>query len=477
MPTLNDFGPEAYQRAVAQMDALAARLGIQKEIIYQYFNDTAHLPQSIAELEAWGNKPNSNYPAVTPRSPGGGWNVLRPGDTPGTMGAADPGFRHVITNEVDKPQRFQQVDEHGNIFGGSWDPQYNQQHPELAGRPAFDPSQGQTQSNAPAVQRSASSGAFGDPENYVGQEGGGWIAVVGGRRIGPFLSKEEAERAYNANSGPAPAGATPPATTPPGPSTPAGAPGTPATPAATAPGATTGTGSGLGGLIDAAAYGNTQTLQASIDDAIRRYALARTDAERNQAYLDLQRYKTELDKVQNQQKSVTDLATSILSAATSLGSRPADYVKFNEVTSGGRDIFDQISGKGGPAAAYGGPTGQVQAGSVWDLLGRLGVSYPQTPATPTGSQPGAPNPSLPGLPQVPVPGANGVPGALQPGAGGAAPGASPTALPSLGEMLKGLDTAAGGSWTGNRADPNAVSDAWWNASPERRGKPRPAFAA
>lgn len=209
-------------------------------------------------------------------------------------------------------------------------------------------------------------------------------------------------------------------------------------------------------LVDAQAEGNERTLQERIDDAIRRYALARTAEERNQAYLDLQRWQAELGKVQNQQKTVTDMAAAVMSAASSLSNRPADYIKHDQIVSGGRDIFDRISGKGGPTAAYGGPTGQVQPGSVWDLLGRLGISYPVTPETPAGVQPGAKNPSNPDLPAVPVPGA-----------------AGSTTLPSHEEMLAALDVAAGGRWDGNREDRGVVASTWWNADPARRGKPMP----
>jgi hypothetical protein len=241
------------------------------------------------------------------------------------------------------------------------------------------------------------------------------------------------------------------------------------------PSYTGGGGGGAGGgdgsagrkrLVDAATYGNTQdlelrrqALQAEIEDAARRYALAVTAEERNQAYLDLQRWQTELSKIEHQQGQFTDMAKTILSAATQMNNRPEDYVRYNQVVSGGRDIFDVISGKSAPGAAFGGPAGQIRPGSVEDLLGRLGVQYPQTPATPGGVQPGAANPGV-------------TPGQPAGGAAQGAPAGAGGAYPSREERKRGLKMAG---WGGNFDDPAAVDDAWWNAAPDRKGKPRPAF--
>jgi hypothetical protein len=206
-------------------------------------------------------------------------------------------------------------------------------------------------------------------------------------------------------------------------------------------------------LIDATIYANTM-------DALQRYALAKTAEERQQAYLDLQRWTQELSKTQYQQKQYTDVAQAILSAGTQLSSRPEDYAKFNQVVSGGRDIFDVMSGKSAPGAAFGGPAGHVRAGSAEDLLARLGIQYPATPATPAGVLPGAPSPSvLPNDPRnLPSP--------------GGAPGAAGGAYPSREERKRGLREAG---WGGNYNDPAAVDEAWWGANPARRGTARPAF--
>src|SRR5690242_473538 len=185
MPVVNDF-PGLYERIKTAADQLAARIGVQKEVIYGYFNDTGHFPQTLDELTTWGNKVDPKY-GVSRRDPQtGAWHPIMPGVNPDPRLTSQDrgGFPHNITNAEDSDiQRFQQVDPRGVIFGGSWDPNYNAAHPELAGKTGFDavPTGSTTepkQSNAPAMQKTASSGAFGDPQNYVGQEGGGWIAVV-----------------------------------------------------------------------------------------------------------------------------------------------------------------------------------------------------------------------------------------------------------------------------------------------------------
>jgi hypothetical protein len=234
-----------------------------------------------------------------------------------------------------------------------------------------------------------------------------------------------------------------------------GGPGSVA-PGGAAPGAAPGAG-GLQALIDATIYANTM-------DALQRYALAKTAEERQQAYLDLQRWTQELSKTQFQQKQYTDVAQAILSAGTQLSSRPEDYAKFNQVVSGGRDIFDVMSGKSAPGAAFGGPAGHVRAGSAEDLLARLGIQYPATSATPAGVLPGAASPSvLPNDPRnLPAP--------------GGAPGSGGGGVPTYEQMLKELDIAAGGNWRGDRANRDVVKETWWRANPARRGTPVPGWA-
>lgn len=222
MPTLNDFGDAAYARAEQAIRDFAGRLGIQPEVITQYVNATAHLPQNLDELRAWGRTPNPNYPAFTPMNPDGTWNVLRPGDTPGTMGAKDPGFRHVITNEVDKLQRFLTVNPDGTLFAGSWDPAYNAAHPELqrfanaydqmaAGATA--PAGGATQTAQGGMTRSTQ--GF-DSNNYVGPSPVGFVSVVNGVP-NQYATQPEAENDYNQRTGGGGSSGAPPSSSSPAP--------------------------------------------------------------------------------------------------------------------------------------------------------------------------------------------------------------------------------------------------------------------
>lgn len=148
MPVLNDFGDEGYARVVAQLDAFAAALGIPKEIIRQYWSDTAHLPQTLDELKAWGLKPDREYGQIRYDAATGRWMPLGTGPTPGKTDQERGGFPHFITNNVGEAQRFQQVDASGNIFAGSWDPAYNAAHPVTAPLPTtFGPRTGATASS------------------------------------------------------------------------------------------------------------------------------------------------------------------------------------------------------------------------------------------------------------------------------------------------------------------------------------------
>ncbi len=234
MPVLNDLGPEAYARVVAQLDAFAARLGIQKEIIRQYWNDTGHLPQTLGELQAWGAKPDREYGQIRRDPTTGAWTPLATGPTPGKTPEERGGFPHFITNQVGEAQRFQQVDPNGNIFGGSWDPAYNAAHPELANQSTAALGQG------PTTRTFAS-----NPNNpYAGTPyEGAW---------------DQANPSPGATPAPTPTAA-----------------GGVSSSAAIPPGADAGAAARMG-LVDANAYGNTEQLQAQIDKAMRDYMLAQT---------------------------------------------------------------------------------------------------------------------------------------------------------------------------------------------------------
>lgn len=452
MPVVNDF-PGLYEQIKTNADALAARLGLQKEVIYGFFNETGHFPQTIQELVNWGNQ-QTKY-GVSRRDPTtGAWTPIMPGVNPDPrLTALDRGgFSHRITNAEDSDiERFQQVDPRGMMFQGSWDPAYNAAHPNQTGQSALT----QTTQGTRSAQGT-------DANNYTGPVSPGdpntrWVSVVNGVP-NVYDTQPQALHDFGTRGGVQLEVAST---------------ATSSDTSGALPGA-----ADRQAIVDANAYGNTETLRANIDKALRDYALARTQEQRNQAYLDLQRWQTELQKVETQQKAVSDMATALLSASTTLSNQPADYVKFNQAVSGGRDIMDRITGNAGPVAAFGGVTGQIQPGSVWDLLARLGMQYPATPETPAGELPGAANPSNPDLPAVNVPGTTTNPGALGEGAGSTGTGASGTAtaasLPaSYEQALRELDQAAGGQWGGNRADRKAVAAAWWAADPSRRSTAMP----
>lgn len=64
-----------------QAQGLAARLGIQAEVIYAYVNEhNGLLPPDIPSLQAWGRLPSHNYPQLGPRLwSDGSWHPQRPG--------------------------------------------------------------------------------------------------------------------------------------------------------------------------------------------------------------------------------------------------------------------------------------------------------------------------------------------------------------------------------------------------------------
>lgn len=197
MPVLNDFGPEAYARVTQQATDLANKIGIQPEIIIQFFNDTAHFPQTLDELNRWGDTPDKEY-GFRRRQPNGVWTPIYQGVTPG-KDENDPGFKHRITNEVGRIQRFQQVDPSGNVWGGSFDPAYNAAHPELAGRTGF---QTATTGLGQGPKMGLASQGM-DQGNYVAPApsgGGRFVSVVGGVPV-EFNSQAEAEQNFNQRTG------------------------------------------------------------------------------------------------------------------------------------------------------------------------------------------------------------------------------------------------------------------------------------
>jgi hypothetical protein len=100
-----------------------------------------------------------------------------------------------------------------------------------------------------------------------------------------------------------------------------------------------------------------------------------------------------------QQTSSTNLATSLLGTASQLQG-PADYFKFNQYTSGGRDLWQQLFGSQ-PRADFSAPTGPITPMTLSTLMQSLGM-LPATPA-PTTVNPAAPAGSVPAVNNQNVP--------------------------------------------------------------------------
>jgi hypothetical protein len=215
VPTLNDFGDAAVARVEQQAQQIARLWNVPKEAIYGYFNETAHFPQTTDELAQWGNQP-TKY-GVSRRDPAtGAWHPIMPGVNPDPrLSALDRGgFAHNITNAEDSQiQRFQQVDQGGSVFGGSWNQALNAQHPEWAGKTGIETLLG-SGGGQPAptgdaglkqqIQGGRSAQGF-DPNNYVApvdpsNPSGPYVAVVNGQS-NTFATQNQAENDFNARSG------------------------------------------------------------------------------------------------------------------------------------------------------------------------------------------------------------------------------------------------------------------------------------
>lgn len=253
---------------------------------------------------------------------------------------------------------------------------------------------------------------------YVEDAGNGHYRVVWDGQVVYDGDLNGAQNAYNqweASTGgsvataPAPTTAAPPATPPLG----TGGNTSWTDPATIAAQGTGGGYGGIGGLIDAAAYGNTQNfeltrqqVQAQIDLANKNYQLAVNADQRAQALLDLQKWQAELNRVEHEQQQYTDLAKTLLNAAVEKSSRPNDYYQYSKLITGGRDVFSQVSG--GAPPAFQAPAGAFEPGNITDILARLGVpAYPQTTPLPGGTG-GGTGGSTAGIPGVPPPGQSGV---------------------------------------------------------------------
>lgn len=419
MVTLHDI-PGAAERLKAQADQLAHQIGVPNEIIYAYFNRYAHFPQSIAELEAFGNEVDPTY-GVRRRSESGAWTPIMPGVTPGKS-PTDPGFKHVITNNVDSQiEAFQQVNADGSLFGGSWSPEYNAAHPELAGQSGFGtsmaaaaaaPATGGERWNTmsgdgsgPSPQDIANAAALQDWQKRQVEQSNGWpVGSLGGGA---------GAAAPAAPSAPAAPGAAPSSgggtfTTRNGPKTiqqmtdelrAAGYSGPTddqsivdtyarTTGQVTAPsGASSGAPSpgsqGLGPLLDGVGYKNTQDFElrkaetdAKIKDLLERLKLAQNDDQRAQILQDFN-IQAAIDARYDKNRAgdldrYSALSQSLLKNAVDLGSRPEDYFKYSQYLAGGKDIFAQLYGNA-PRPAFSEPTGPIRSGTISGLMNQIGM--------------------------------------------------------------------------------------------------------
>lgn len=383
---------------------LANQLGIPREALFGFVNDHGRLPRDLGELNDWGNTPDQSY-GLRRRQPDGSWTPIMPGPNPnranlppgtadGTSGAWG------ITNAVD-----------------------SQLYPWFQTTPYVPGAMGGFGGGMGAMGTDSSGGAPG------GGTGTGRYSTTNGPKTLPEMQQELRTAGY-----PGPfddqSVIEAYARTTKGPVSGAGgqSDGSP------------GSAGGLGPLLDAAGYGNTrqdardQALNdARVKDITDRLALAknederaalqqelnqqlaadsRYDANRNSdlnRWLETQkqaqqgqqyeegRYDTRLSSERN---LYSDLAQNLLNASVTLGSRPEDYFKYNQMLSGGKDIFGQLFG-GEATPAFSAPTGQIKSGNIGDLVNRLGM-----PGVPggwtTGGGPGG------------VPGMGGPGGALNP---------------------------------------------------------------
>ncbi len=359
MPVLNDFGQAAYDRVRAQAEELARRLNVQKEVIFGFFNETGHFPTSIGELEAWGNKPDPKY-GFRRRQSDGSWVPLMQGmRTPGKTDQDVGGFAgHYLNNAEDSDiQRFQQVDANGNVFGGSWDPAVNAQHPEWAGKTGTDTAFSIAPSAPGGGGSGGASGAPSPADYLTGGTGGPLDDLI---RAGLYgneqefqLKKNADQRAQNAQDFAQQSSRD----------------------------------ARYDALRQAELNRYDQNRQFDLgrydqntQNALNRYENRRTteegrlDSRLNQALQNQQFQQGRFDtRLANDRSLYSSLAQNLLNGAVQLGARPRDYFKYNQMLSGGRDIMQQLFGDQ-PVADFSGFTGGApEAGRISDLMGALGM--------------------------------------------------------------------------------------------------------
>lgn len=372
-------------------DQLAAQLRIQKEVIYGFVRNKGRLPSNIGELEAWGNDPSNNAYGIRRRDEQGGWHPIVPGPNPMRAGLPEgtaDGTRGAwgITNEEDSallPWQINQPFIPGAMGGFSGGGAPGMMSAQSAGSGRYS-----TKNGPKSLQ---------DMQSELRTAG----------YPGPFDDQSVIEAYARTTQGPV-----------------SGANGQSSN-------GTPGSASGLGPLLDAAVYGNTrqddrdQALNdARVKDILDRLMLAKNEDERaalqqelNQQlaadarydsnrnsdlnrWLETQkmaqqgqqfeegRYDTRLN---NERNLYSTLGQNLLNASVTLGSRPEDYYKYNQMLSGGKDLLGQLfSDEAIPA--FSAPTGEIRSGNIGNLLQQLGM-----PGIPGGWTTGGGAGNVPGM--------------------------------------------------------------------------------
>jgi len=347
---------------------LAKQLGIQKEVIFGFVNDHGRLPGNIGELEAWGNTPDRIY-GVRRRQPNGAWTPITPGPTPGLSPEARAGWaNHNITNAEDS-----------ELYPWLMTTQYN---PETMG---------------------GNFSAQGNPGGGGGGGGSGRYSTKNGPKTldemtselrtagypGPWDAAKVAEAYARTTGGPV------------------------SDAAGNSSDGTPGSGNGLGSLLDGVGLANTNQdnrltklndaqvdqirsqiklaengdarAQQQLDALIEQIGDQRFDKNRADdlnRWLDMQKMAQQGDQFQQtrydnrlsgERSLYSNLAQNLLNASVQLGSRPEDYFKYNAMTSGGKDIFQQMFSNDA-IPAFSAPTGQLKSGNIADLMNQIGMT-------------------------------------------------------------------------------------------------------
>ena len=139
-------------------------------------------------------------------------------------------------------------------------------------------------------------------------------------------------------------------------------------------GGSSGGGNDLEDWLNAQISSNREKWEFQKEQAIERARLAKNADERAEAMFDYQRAQDEINRW-------TSVAMNLLEGATRLRG-PRDYFAYNKYTSGGRDIFQQLSGSEA-TPAFSAPTGPIEPVGLADVMAAIGM-----PKMPGSAPPG-----------------------------------------------------------------------------------------